>query len=419
MRILGLALALSLVAALGSPGPAEAGPIKASWVEYGAHHTAVARVVTSNSSCPRLRVNGKPREMSVRARSEPPAFPSMVCQRRLGRKAKRITLAGRSLPAPDRRAQRIAIVGDTGCAIDGEYEPQACRDPSQWPFAAVADSIAAWHPDVVIHVGDYIYRDAPCDPGNTGCEGSPYGDNWKTWRAELFGPAAAALRAAPWVFSRGNHEECGRASSGWFRYLYQRRPPSTCRAYTAPFPVPLGRSQLLVMDTSGLGTDPTPYVGQFAQIDRLARPGSWFVAHDPMWGLAGSFDEPGTYSPVTTTLQEASGNRLPAGVELSVAGDVHLSEVIDFEGNRPSQLVAGHGGDLLDPGITEPLAGVDLAGVKIRAATVNEMYGFLTLRRVNGGWKMKNRATDGSVLDDCWVRNKHAVCTPRRLRGGA
>ena len=48
-----------------------------------------------------------------------------------------------------------------------------------------------------------------------GCAGSPWGDNWTTWQADFFTPAAPLLAAAPIVLVRGNHEDCDRAGPGF------------------------------------------------------------------------------------------------------------------------------------------------------------------------------------------------------------
>ena len=55
-------------------------------------------------------------------------------------------------------------------------------------------------PDLVIHVGDYYYRENACPP-NKGCADSPFGDHWPTWQAELFDPAGFVDIAPPggWV----------------------------------------------------------------------------------------------------------------------------------------------------------------------------------------------------------------------------
>ena len=125
----------------------------------------------------------------------------------------------------------IAAFGDTGCRLksaktaakeddingaDARGKFQDCNDPALWPFAQVAQSVADAKPDLVIHVGDYLYRESACPAGDAGCARSPYGDDWPTWKADFFAPAAPALRAAPWIVVRGNHEICRRAGAGLF-----------------------------------------------------------------------------------------------------------------------------------------------------------------------------------------------------------
>ena len=110
-------------------------------------------------------------------------------------------------------------MGDTGCRLETGDPPQSCNDPQAWPFKQISDMASSFNPNLVIHVGDYLYRQDACPQGDNGCEGSPFGDNYATWDADFFAPANRLLRKAPWVFSRGNHEECGRAGKGWFCFL--------------------------------------------------------------------------------------------------------------------------------------------------------------------------------------------------------
>ncbi|MFX8797610.1 metallophosphoesterase, partial [Acinetobacter baumannii] len=84
-----------------------------------------------------------------------------------------------------------------------------------WPFKLGATLSASLKPDLVLHVGDFHYREKPCPAGNDGCAGSPWGDNWDVWREDFFAPADSLLRAAPWIMVRGNHELCDRGGHGW------------------------------------------------------------------------------------------------------------------------------------------------------------------------------------------------------------
>jgi hypothetical protein len=84
-------------------------------------------------------------------------------------------------------------------------------------FPRFAGQAARTRPDLMIHLGDYLYRESPCQPGDNRCTGTPWGDNWATWNADFFEPAAPLLHHTVWLMARGNHEECGRAGNGFTR----------------------------------------------------------------------------------------------------------------------------------------------------------------------------------------------------------
>ena len=55
----------------------------------------------------------------------------------------------------------------------------------------------SWKPDLVIHVGDYHYRENACPKDIAGCRDSPWGYGWDAWDADFFVPARPLLAAAP------------------------------------------------------------------------------------------------------------------------------------------------------------------------------------------------------------------------------
>ncbi len=234
----------------------------------------VARVVTDAAACPALTVDGRAQPMGVRfaaatvpqrptastpENSKPSAFPVTVCDAPLPASTRRASVAGVALPLPRRLVRRIVVIGDTGCRIKAaDYAAQACDDPAAFPFARIAARAAAEHPDLVVHVGDYLYRENPCPDATRGCTNSPWGYGWDAWAADFFAPAAPLLTAAPWVMVRGNHESCARAGQGWWRFLDGHRAEGrSCDAaandatddWSAPFAVPLGGgAQVVVLD---------------------------------------------------------------------------------------------------------------------------------------------------------------------------
>ncbi|MBM5658739.1 serine/threonine protein phosphatase, partial [Burkholderia pseudomallei] len=79
------------------------------------------------------------------------------------------SVASRALPLPKAEPQRVAIVADTGCRMKkADNAFQACSDATVWPFATIAASIAKLNPDLLLHVGDYHYRENACPPDIAG-----------------------------------------------------------------------------------------------------------------------------------------------------------------------------------------------------------------------------------------------------------
>lgn len=196
---------------------------------------AIARAVTTDAACPVLVVDGRTAVMAVRfapatvpqrvtqstpGNSKPSAFPVTVCDAPLPPTARRASIAGVPLPLLKRIVRRIVVIGDTGCRMKAaDSASQACNDPAKFPFAHIAAAAAHERPDLIVHVGDYHYRENPCPAGNAGCAGSVWGYGWDAWDADFFTPAAPLLAAAPLAPVRGNHESCVRAGQGWWRLL--------------------------------------------------------------------------------------------------------------------------------------------------------------------------------------------------------
>ncbi len=115
------------------------------------------------------------------ANSKPSIFPVLTCELKLPENAVRANISGTEIPMPKANPRRIVVLGDTGCRMKkADNAWQACNDNEAWPFRAVANAAAAMAPDLVIHVGDYHYRENECPPEIAGCQGSPWGYGWDT-----------------------------------------------------------------------------------------------------------------------------------------------------------------------------------------------------------------------------------------------
>ena len=422
-----LSALMLFMAGMAAPMPAHLRPltggagIAALWVELGPDGIAIARAITVDDACPTMTLDTFTTLMQVRAQPAPPDFTEMVCEMALPPGTTFAAVAGQALPLPVLHPRRIVVIGDTGCRLaDGRRpEYQNCNDPAAWPLAEIARSAADWRPDLVIHVGDYHYREAACPPDNAGCAGSPSGDTWPSWDADFFTPVAPLLQAAPWVMVRGNHELCSRAGPGWFRFLDPRPLQSECTDYTEPYAVPFGSLRLLILDSSNaddfavMPDQVAVYQAQFDRLRTLAGPNAWLLTHRPLYvaGHLGEQDGKETLFFDNTNLQEASGNRFPPGLDLILSGHIHLFEMLSWNSDRPSQLVAGNSGTRLDPMITTPLTGLEVAGAPIARAAVSAQFGFLTLEPDRDGWIARLRDTRGSPRFRCDIRGRWVECS--------
>ena len=453
-RAILLATALALGGCATSP-PAPVG-IDYRYVLLGPEGVPVVRVITSAARCPAIDVDGASTPMTVRmapatipvrpSRADlpapkPSAFPVLTCEATLSKSAASASIAGKPLPLPKRNPQRIVLIGDTGCRVVANYDVfQACNDPTLWPFERIADAAAATKPDLVVHVGDYHYREGPCKADEPGCAGSPWGYGWDAWEADFFHPARNLLAAAPWVVVRGNHESCNRAGQGWWRFLDPRplAPRQDCNVaadddignYSDAYAVPFGvGSQMLVFDSSWVGLTPlTPadlmyrnYRTQLEQAFTLGArtPRAWFAVHHPVLGFAPNPDKPQSPYPgnagLQSVLRSLNGDGLfPVNVEAVLSGHNHLLQVVDFDALFPPQFITGNGGDWLDGALPEPFPpGLQPApGAVVATILGTSRFGFMTMEPKGTGWSMQAWDVDGKPLTSCMLGERRAACTP-------
>ena len=403
--------------------PAHAPSVSPSlWVQM-TEHGAEVRIVRPPAGCPVAQVDGRPLPLTLRSAADD-RFPA-VCSAALPSGAGRVELDGHVLTAPKPIVRRMVVFADSGCRIKGPLV-QACNDPQAWPFAEVARRAAARHPDLVVHIGDYYYRESPCPVGDLRCQGSPSGDRWSAWAADFFDPAAPLLQAAPWVFVRGNHESCARGGLGWFRLLDAAAAAKACPAEASAWTVPIGGLNLYILDSADTvdETAPPDRVAAFAaQLGALAsglaaRPG-WIVVHRPIWGLA-PVVRIGPLGPVNARLnateQAAVKGRDLGAVQMVLSGHVHHFSSFDFAGRRPAQLVVGTGGDV---GLPADSPRITRDEVLIDGLTADhaefDRFGYMVLDRVGEGgerWRgVFYNAQDQPVVD-CRLDGRRLTCTP-------
>jgi hypothetical protein len=384
------------------------------WTQYGPDGLE-ARAVTDAPACPAVEVDGAAATMAVRA-APGEQFPVIACALSLPAATKSASIADVPVAVPAAEPRRIVVIGDTGCRLKGSYI-QACNDPVAWPFRLIAEIAAQQKPDLVIHVGDYHYRETACPRGDTGCAGSPFGDTWPVWRADLFSPAETLLRVAPWVLVRGNHEECGRGGRGWSRLLAPDAfaADGGCNTPAKPVVIRLPGLTLAVIDVASAREEKVDdaqaeiFREQYRSLAGTTSGPTWILQHRPIWSPGGIFA--GQLVGDNKTLAVAAQGVLPDNVTLMLSGHQHLFQVLKYRTGEPAQIVAGHGGDTLDADV--PL---DPAGWKFGPVVVDSgvhmpgVFGFAMLEKDDHGWQLTGYDRFGVAFKSCPIWGRSAAC---------
>jgi hypothetical protein len=418
------------------PPPAAAASAKPALVwtqlhpddEAGEGQLIARAVVEDGGACPALRFDApaqfkdKSWPMAERWAAADGPFPVKVCELAYpGFATARI--GGTVLKPRPADPQKIVVIGDTGCRI-ADWGAQDCNTTDTWAFRKIAAQTAALQPDLVIHVGDYLYREAACGKDDAGkCGGSPHGDNWPTWTADFFAPAGALLTAAPWVMLRGNHEDMERAGAGWRLLLapFPRAPieapwPDDGPSYALRFE----RLTLAVLDVANAANAYLPQRREekYARwMDGLAWQApaardTWLVMHNPAWV---------TYACKTPDCRQADEpddpvravrERLRRGwpmFDLMLAGHTHMFQLfVPADRSVPPQVVAGMGGTLLERKSDFPDAVLDkpvdttlfdVAG----KLWLHHGFGYMVLARKDkdAEWSAALHDPDGKLLLTC------------------
>lgn len=448
--------------------------VESAWVVIGSGNKVIARAITAAATCPSITLNGgTPQAMGVRAAAttslplrtvttnpgKPSIFPVTSCELTLPAGTTSAVVAGQSLPLPKTNPTRVVVLGDTGCRLQVGNGLQACNDPAQYPFNTIATLAAAQHPDLVLHVGDYEYRESECPAGMSsanGCGGSPWGYGWDSWQADFFSPGAPLLAAAPWVMVRGNHEMCNRSGQGWYRFLDTNAYDTVTKNcndpandtiatggnYNDPYLVAINAAtQLVVFDSSnGPKSVQSPsslvYTTFQAEIEAagalVASPPAgvsfnWWANHHPITGYSTATPPalPAASLPGLTPIFNAvfPGTYFPPQINLALHGHTHDYQAIDFapgtlaDGgtyNNAAVLVSGNAGDLLDVALPWPINGAATgltvaaegdAGTGSALAT-SASFGYMVMdyQSSSNTWLATEYRLDNSVRDTCVVQ---------------
>ena len=425
-------------------------------------------VLPAGARCPTLdaTVDGTLRHVPMVARrpasTTGAAFASLfVCRAALPAGATRATVGAVSVPAAlPGRITRVALLADTGCSVPPGKPAQDCASAAKWPLARVAASIARSHPDLVMHIGDYFYREGECSeamaarcgtsPGQL--PGAAFDDSAYGWLADAILPMSPLFAAAPIVMTRGNHEACDRAGNGWYLFFdpwpdtAQRCAPDAAGSvptavsptWVRDFPLGNGRSLHIAVVDSAYGNDPAvsswlPHQEPlYAAAEGLspARPGreSWLITHRPIFGSMEWLSAKTHQLYWTWISADQTAAALPhlAPFSLILGSHIHAAEANQLPG-MPGQLVIGNSGTELTAFTTPfelpaygPLRNEDgtpmvtefaLPGNATSTWNASRFGWILAIPGAQAGqWRFSQRSPNGVEFARCGLAHRTIAC---------
>jgi len=478
MRSLRFGFLISLVLLIGAPVAGAANPLTAFTLVVPKATSASglqARAVLPNGvGCPTLSVTveaaGVRSEKSIRMTARRPApstgaaFSALfACQAPMPANAVRASVGATTIPASLPATIRdIALFGDTGCRLKKGDPTQDCSSPARWPIARVAASIARERPDLIVHTGDYFYREMACPADKLAlCGGSPapvpgksFKDTDHSWLADTFVPFAPLFATAPILAVRGNHEACNRGGNGWYLFLdpwdgTERRcapgadgevPEVVSRTWSRSFPIGNGRSLNLAIVDSAYGFDYeiSPWAQRLAPYYRAAAvqsaraPGreSWLITHRPVFGISEGIPPGGGDPYLTWIAADQTAAALPylRPFSMILSSHIHVAQASQIPG-QPGQLVVGNGGVLRESFASAPIPPVGplrnldgssmLPGKRLPANATSSWtarrFGYVMARPGAGAgqWTFVQRDPRGKTFATCRLANRTISCKNR------
>ena len=292
---------------------------------------------------------------------------------------------------------RIAVIGDTGCRLkesNGKGVYQDCSDPKAWPYPEVAKTLLTENYDFAIHTGDFHYREQCSDPKVCAAITHHVGYGWEAWWEDYFQPSLNLFKKSPWIFVRGNHEECSRAFEGWSVLSPMIKKTSDACEQVEPFQwVELSDLVFINFDNSSFqdrkilsATEVDFWQGKLIDVRKKievlnSKKEIWFVTHKPVLGF---YPDPTDAEPIAISanmedMLKQSG--VYEKVDYFLSGHIHNQQVVP-EADK-LQLIIGHSGSSLDS------FGRILKTSKINSITENKTsFGYAIFQRT--GFKKWN-----------------------------
>jgi hypothetical protein len=151
------------------------------------------------------------------------------------------------------------------------------------------------------------------------------------------------------------------------------------------------------------------YRAQYSALATMTSGQTWVLQHRPIWSPGVEFA--GHFLGDNKTLAAAATGVIPSNVMLILSGHHHLFQTLTYESDLPVQIVAGNGGDSLNPGSPTDPAGWVINGVKVKSGVdLPGSFGFSMLEKQSEGWRLTNFDTLGQPHQSCLIDGRSANC---------
>ena len=374
-----------------------------SWVQYVDNNRVVAKFVTENAQCPKIKIDDKLIEMNFRTSYQDAKLKTKitVCEADVTN-ASKASLNGVELKLPAKKVNRFVVIGDTGCEnsfFDSKARKQKC-DKQHWPFEQIANKVAGLKADFIIHTGDYLYQDHYKKPTDALRNKEM---QWYFFKEDFFKPARNMLMSAPMIFVRGNHESCKYGGIGWFAF-FESKASNECKQYTDSYNIRINDLNFIVFDSSGSNNGPKfpqdqldKYSQDFLKIYNNSFTNHWLLIHQPVIILEKlSEDESFPEKMHAKVIEQAFKSEYSKKIPVAISGHYHAMALIERELTKFSQIIVGNSGTYLNESLNDNYtirtAKDDLGIIKVR-------HGYTIFDRVKEDlWKMSSYDLNENLL---------------------
>lgn len=367
-----------------------------------------------------------------------------------------------SVPTAIQPVTSLALIGDTGCRLVHNIQ-QECDSNREWPLRVFAQQIARAAPQAVVHLGDYIYNEWPCEDDKI-CgdvprvtEGEPFLDSAASFEYSFLAPFAPVFSVSPILPLRGNQEICNVGGISYFYILDpqfgtsqmcdpigRKAPEPILQPYAVDLTTDQAKTLRLVATDSAYANDQvvdswsTKMRPKFKKAQRLAKatpqPGNaWLLTHRPIFAVRSTIQcgnvrcapfsrDPNISMWVSADTAAASYGTLKPYSAI-ISGHVHLTQAVQVTG-APAQIVLGGGGTALDPtsGYKKPEFGALATGrgqpmqskfkpyPTVRQWTTKVVFSYAMAKPQQLTWEFQAKTVKGKTFAKCLLKGSKIKC---------